>query len=199
MHDDHAGDISLNEAFQSEDIKAYIQRRRSYLAARQDTAETPADKGKIIGMLQALVDFEGMIRQLRVIPASVTITTVTPRNIPESCEDLANRWLSALALPGVCLDNFHDDKTQNRVIARNPEKKKEIMLLGQLIRNKALIDAVLENVRGRRCEPAKEGLKSPTYALTGNGGTCPYCGKIYKYAKALDTHVAWCPRKPTPR
>ncbi len=188
----------MDEAIQIDDIKQYIQRRRAYLATRRDAAETPADKGRVIGMLQALADFEGMIRQLRVIPAAVVPAPPEALHVQITCDELASRWLSALDLPGVCLDNFRDDVRQNRVIARHPENKQGIILLGQLLRNRALVEAVLDHLRPRTPRAPANKSMEPARA-GGNGSTCPFCGKTYKYAKALESHVAICPRKSTSR
>ncbi len=185
----------MDEAIRVEDIKKYILRRRNYLSARRDTVDTPADKGKIIGMLQALTDFEGMIRQLRVIPASSVVSFPVSQILQKSCDDLVARWLSALDLPDVCIDDFQNDKRQNRVIARHPDRKEGIVSLGQLLRNKGLIDIILSNQPAQVPHAPVRDSVTPVHPMTGNGSTCPYCGKAYKYAKALETHVAGCPRK----
>ncbi len=188
----------MDDAIRTEDIKAYIQRRRAYLSTRRDAAETPADKGKAIGMLQALADFEGMARQLQVTPASSATITASPLNVPETCDDLASQLLSVLGIAGARLEDFRDDARQNRAIARHPEKKQWIMVLGQLVRNKALVDAVLDHLGARvRGLPAGDST-APVRASARNGSTCPFCGKTYKYAKALETHVTWCPKKSIP-
>ncbi len=188
----------MDEAIHIDDIKGYIQRRREYFTARRDAAETPADKGKVIGMLQALADFEGMIRQLRVIPAALVAAPPEALHVQITCDELAGRWLSALNLPGACLDNFRDDVRQNRVIARHPEKKQGIILLGQLLRNKALVEVVLDHLRPRIPRAPANKSVGPADGR-GNGNTCPFCGKIYKYAKALETHIVGCPQKPVPK
>ncbi len=181
----------MDTAIRIEDIKGYVQRRQAYLSARKDAAEAPADKGKIIGMLQALADFEGMIRQLRVRPASSAIPPPAYQNLQMSCDDLARQWLSALALPGACLDDFREDARQNRVIARHPDKREKVVALGQLVRNKPLVDSVLNHLRA-----LSGGPMEPTRVVEGNGGMCPYCGKTYKYVKSLAIHVTGCPKKP---
>ncbi len=188
----------MDEAIRIEDVKRYIQLRRASLSPRQDTAGTPAEKGKIIGMLQALADFEGMIRQLRVTSAS---SVASPPGFPHmqgSCDALAAQWLSALDLPDACLDDFSNDQRQNRVIARHPDHKPGIVLLGQLIRNKALIDTILGNLPLQAPHAPARSSAAPARAVPGTGGTCPFCGKTYKYAKALETHVAGCPKKSRP-
>ncbi len=181
----------METAIRTEDIKGYVQRRQAFLSARKDAAEAPADKGKIIGMLQALADFEGMIRQLRVRPASPAVPPPAFQNLQMSCEDLANQWLSALALPGACLDDFREDARQNRVIARHPDKREQVVALGQLLRNKPLVDALLDHLR-----TLSRGPMEPARGMEGNRVTCPYCGKTYKYVKVLATHVTGCPKKP---
>ncbi len=185
----------MDQVIRIEDIKSYIQRRRNFLSTRRESAETPADKGKIIGMLQALADFEGMIRQLRVIPASSVFASPAPQNFKCSCDDLFAQWLIALNLPDACLDDFQDDTRQNRMIARHPKHKQGIVLLGQLTRNKALIDTILATLRGQAPQSPAGDSVAPARVMGGNGGTCPFCGKTYKYAKALASHVAGCPKK----
>ncbi len=187
----------MDEVIRIADIENYIHRRQAYLSSRRDAAEMPAEKGKIIGMLQALADFEGMARQLRVIPASSIISPPTPQNNQPSCDGLAARWLSALDLPDACLDDFQDDTRQNRMIARHPKHKQGIILLGQLTRNKSLIDTILATLHGQAPQSPAGDSVAPARVMAGNG-SCPFCGKTYKYAKALASHVAGCPKKSSP-
>ncbi len=177
------------------DIESYIQRRRAYLTLRRDAAETQIDKGKVVGMLQAIADFEGMIRQLRVIPASPVTKLPEIPNVNCPFDNLVAQWLAALHLPNANIDDFQDDRQQNRVIARHPEQKEGLLMIGKLVRNRALIDAVLGNRPIPALPTPSKRSAIPSHVVAGNGGTCPFCGKVYKYAKAFDTHVARCPKK----
>ncbi len=168
------------EAVLVADIAAYITRRQAQLASLRDAAQSPVDKGKIIGMLQALADFEGMIRQLRVTPAASPVTTAGSLDIPQSCDALACRWLSGLGVADATLDDFKDDTRQNKALARHPRKRGEIILLGQLVRNRGLIDAVLSNIHDSGGGNPLRMLTARAPTAAPNGGACPHCGKRYK-------------------
>ncbi len=187
----------MDNAIRLRDIRDYIQRRRAYLLARRDAAGTASDKGKIIGMLQALVDFEGMLQQLRVNTGEGNAVSPIRYNPPKSDVDLAVEWLDALHLAGATLDDFRDDKRQNRMLVQYPEKKEGIMSLGKLLRNKDLIALVLDHLQSRAGEFPRICSPKPLCVSPTNGGTCPHCGKSYKYAKALDTHIYVCPKRPS--
>jgi hypothetical protein len=118
--------------------------------------------------------------------------------VPDTVEALGAQWLLRFGFPNVSLDDFRDPSWQNKMIAQNPDKKEAIMLMGNLARNRTLVEAVLKSVREETNGNASNLLPPSPSTPEANGHKCPYCGKNYKYAKALDSHKKTCPRNPAP-
>ncbi len=186
------------DAIRIADMDDYLQHRRAYLMARRDSAETDFGKAKFIGALQALNDFEIMVKQLRVTVApSGNLACLT--GVPDTVESLGAQWLVKFGFPNISLDDFRDTSWQNKMIAQYPDKKEAIMLIGNLARNRSLVATVLKSVRDGVIG-GPPSIASPSASPADAGpNKCPFCGKTYKYAKALDSHKKTCPKNPTPR
>ncbi len=186
------------DAIRIADMDEYLQHRRAYLMSRRDSAETDFGKAKFIGALQTLNDFEQMVKQLRLTTApSANLSCLQP-GIPDSVESLGAQWLVKFGFPNISLDDFRDTAWQNRMISSYPDKKEAIMLIGNLARNRNLVATVFKSLReGVVSCPPSAGTAATPPADEGMN-KCPYCGKAYKYAKALESHKKTCPKNPTP-
>ncbi len=192
------GTNESGDAIRIADMDDYLQHRRAYLMARRDSAETDFGKAKFIGALQALNDFEMMVKQLRVTAAPGGNLACLQPGIPDSVEGLGAQWLVKFGFPNISLDDFRDTAWQNRLIAQYPDKKEAIMLLGNLARNRTLVATIFKSLREGVNSPLPS-LDSPTASpADASTNKCPYCGKTYKYAKALDSHKKTCPKNSTP-
>ncbi len=186
------------DAIRIADMDVYLQHRRAYLMQRRDSAETDFGKAKFIGALQALNDFELMVKQLRMIAIPKGNLACLQPGIPDSVEALGAQWLVKFGFPNISIDDFRDTSWQNKMIASNPDKKEAIMLIGNLARNRNLVATVFKSLReGVIACPPNQVSPSTTSGDTG-ANKCPFCGKNYKYAKALDSHKKTCPKNPTP-
>jgi hypothetical protein len=193
------GDLSTSaDAIRLVDVSEYLQHRRAYLMSRRDSAETEFGKAKFIGALQTLNDFEGMIKQLRMVAVPDGQLACLQPGVPQTVEELGAQWLVKFGFPNVSLDDFRDISWQNKMIASHPNKKEAIMLLGNLARNRTFVSALLQALHDGPNE-ALASSTSPAALKSANGPfQCPYCSKTYKYAKALDSHRKICPKNPVP-
>ncbi len=192
------GTNESGDAIRVADMDEYLQHRRAYLMSRRDSAETDFGKAKFIGALQALNDFELMVKQLRVTATPSGNLACLQPGIPDTVEALGAQWLVKFGFPNISLDDFRDTSWQNKMIAQHPDKKEAIMLIGNLARNRTLVATVFKSLR-EGAEGSPSSLVAPAAPAADDGSNkCPYCGKTYKYAKALDSHKKTCPKNSTP-
>lgn len=206
------------------DIGTYLQARRVYLLAKRDGAESEFGKAKFIGALQAVNDFDTMLKQLRVVKVPGAQKVYASQTFPESLEELGARLLKKFGLPQCAIRDFRDNAWRDKLINALPSKKAEILLMAQYARNPEILSMVLqvlrENIEGperatppepdqeqlnasapvkvNESGPVKVNDSAPVKVNVSGGDACPYCGRVYKYVKSLTKHMETCARKRSP-
>src|SRR5271157_453688 len=190
-----------------EDIGQYIQTRRAYLLSKRDGAESEFGKAKFIGALQTVNDFESMLKQLQLTAFPGMKPAYACNSIPDSIEELGGKLLERFGIPQCAIRDFRDNSWRDKLLSALPNKRAEILLMAQYARNpeiiSVIIDVIRENLAGGT--PAKVSVAGTSSksapsnredATESSGGTCPYCGRNYKYAKSLAKHKETCAKKP---